>query len=251
MPETRPRRESRLVSVREMVETESLADPWLKPPETPMQAQCAEGGNMLLGCFPSATRLMCKRNMISFEWNWSSNINIPNFALDRIIFLKVSWLHGWGEGVNPSQDYHGNTTSSPCNTTTLGCFRLSILFRSRYVFIFAKCQMRHVSSSNLTHLFSLAHWDTFEFLRVKGRLLFTSTDMEVAGNGTDWEVKTIELSSPTSGGEQRAFLNFLILTAFQKTVPKLRKSTFPEYWIWKIQETSKNSKWIRVIYSIQ
>ena len=27
MPETRPRRESRLVSVREMVETESLADP--------------------------------------------------------------------------------------------------------------------------------------------------------------------------------------------------------------------------------
>ena len=28
MSETRPRRESRLVSVREMVETESLADPW-------------------------------------------------------------------------------------------------------------------------------------------------------------------------------------------------------------------------------
>ena len=28
MPETRPRRESRLVSVREMVETESLANPW-------------------------------------------------------------------------------------------------------------------------------------------------------------------------------------------------------------------------------
>ena len=28
MPETRQRRESRLVSVREMVETESLADPW-------------------------------------------------------------------------------------------------------------------------------------------------------------------------------------------------------------------------------
>ena len=30
MPETRPRRESRLVSVREMVETESLADPWYR-----------------------------------------------------------------------------------------------------------------------------------------------------------------------------------------------------------------------------
>ena len=28
MPETRPRRDSRLISVREMVETESLADPW-------------------------------------------------------------------------------------------------------------------------------------------------------------------------------------------------------------------------------
>ena len=32
MPETRPRRESRLVSVREMVETESLADPWYVDP---------------------------------------------------------------------------------------------------------------------------------------------------------------------------------------------------------------------------
>ena len=31
MPETRPRRESGLVSVREMVETESLANPWAKP----------------------------------------------------------------------------------------------------------------------------------------------------------------------------------------------------------------------------
>ena len=43
------------------------------------------------------------------------------------------------------------------------------------------------------------------------------------GNGTEWEVKTIELSSPTSWGEQWAFLNFLILTAVKKTVPKLRK----------------------------
>ena len=49
----------------------------------------------------------------------------------------------------------------------------------------------------------------------------------VAGNGTEWEVKTIELSSPTSGGEQWAFLNFLILTAVKKTVPKLRKSYSP------------------------
>ena len=49
----------------------------------------------------------------------------------------------------------------------------------------------------------------------------------VAGNGTEWEVKTIELSSPTSGGEQWAFLNFLILTAVKKTVPKLRQGFIP------------------------
>ena len=49
---------------------------------------------------------------------------------------------------------------------------------------------------------------------------------QVAGNGNEWEVKTIELSSPTSGGEQWAFLNFLILTAVKKTMPKLRKMSF-------------------------
>ena len=51
----------------------------------------------------------------------------------------------------------------------------------------------------------------------------------VAGNGTEWEVKTIELSSSTSGGEQWAFLNFLILTTVKKTVPKLRKQNFPHW----------------------
>ena len=50
----------------------------------------------------------------------------------------------------------------------------------------------------------------------------------VAGNGTEWGVKTIELSSSTSGGEQWAFLNFLIITAVKKTMPKLRKLTFPQ-----------------------
>ena len=45
----------------------------------------------------------------------------------------------------------------------------------------------------------------------------------VAGNGTECEVKTIELSSPTSGGEQWAFPNFIIFIAVKKTVPKLRK----------------------------
>ena len=48
----------------------------------------------------------------------------------------------------------------------------------------------------------------------------------VAGNGTECEVKTIELSSQTSGGEQLAFLNFVIFTAVKKTVPKLRKYDF-------------------------
>ena len=52
----------------------------------------------------------------------------------------------------------------------------------------------------------------------------------VAGNGTEWEVKTIELSSSTSGGEQWAFLNCFILTAVKKTVPKLRKVHFPHTW---------------------
>ena len=35
----------------------------------------------------------------------------------------------------------------------------------------------------------------------------------VAGNGTECEVKSIELSSPTSGGEQGFFLNVLNFTA--------------------------------------
>ena len=45
----------------------------------------------------------------------------------------------------------------------------------------------------------------------------------VAGNGTEGEVKTIELSSPTSGDEQWAFLNLHDFTAVEKTVPILRK----------------------------
>ena len=45
----------------------------------------------------------------------------------------------------------------------------------------------------------------------------------VAGNGTECEVKSIELSSPTSGDEQWAFLNFIIFIAVKKTLLKLRK----------------------------
>ena len=50
-----------------------------------------------------------------------------------------------------------------------------------------------------------------------------------AGNGTECEVNTIELSSPTSGGEQWAFLNLHNFTAVKKTVPKLRKCVFPNF----------------------
>ena len=45
----------------------------------------------------------------------------------------------------------------------------------------------------------------------------------VAGNRTEWEVKTFELSSSSSGGEQWAFLDFPDFTVVKKTVPKLRK----------------------------
>ena len=48
----------------------------------------------------------------------------------------------------------------------------------------------------------------------------------VAGNGTECEVKTIELSSPASGGEQRAFLNLHNFTAVKKIAPKLRKHLY-------------------------
>ena len=45
----------------------------------------------------------------------------------------------------------------------------------------------------------------------------------MAGNGTECEIKTIELSSPTGGGKQCAFLNMHNFTAVMKNVPKLRK----------------------------
>ena len=49
----------------------------------------------------------------------------------------------------------------------------------------------------------------------------------VAGNGTECEVKTIELSSLTSGGEQWPFLNFIIFIAVKKTALRLRKRAYP------------------------
>ena len=61
----------------------------------------------------------------------------------------------------------------------------------------------------------------------------------VAGNGTECEVKTIDLSSPTSGGEQSALLTFLDLTVKEDRINRAlsKKSLFekPVAWIWKIQ----------------
>ena len=62
-----------------------------------------------------------------------------------------------------------------------------------------------------------------------GKVLFPATSegrSQAAGNGTECEVKTIELSSPTSGGEQWAFLNLHNFTAVKKTVSKFRKGHF-------------------------
>ena len=86
------------------------------------------------------------------------------------------------------------------------------------------------SSGIANCLFVYCHWcEENEMVFVSHEVPFPATSdrrSRVAGNGTEWEVKTIELSSPTSGGEQWAFLNFIILTAVKKTVPKLRKAYF-------------------------
>ena len=87
-------------------------------------------------------------------------------------------------------------------------------------------------------VFVYRHWcEENEMVFVSHEVPFPATSdrrSRVAGNGTECEVKTIELFSPTSGGEQWAFLNFIILTVVKKTVPKLRKiiffHTFCHYW---------------------
>ena len=56
---------------------------------------------------------------------------------------------------------------------------------------------------------------------------------QVAGNGTKWFVKTIALSSPTSWGEQWAFLDLHYFTAVKKTVPKFRKGSWLVEAHWK------------------
>ena len=79
-------------------------------------------------------------------------------------------------------------------------------------------------------VFVYRHWcEENEMVFVSHEVPFPATSdrrSRVAGNGTECEVKTIELSSPTSGGEQWAFLNFIIFIAVKKTVPKLRKRYF-------------------------
>ena len=79
-------------------------------------------------------------------------------------------------------------------------------------------------------VFVYRHWcEENEMVFVSHEVPFPATSdrrSRVAGNGTECEVKTIELSSPTSGGEQWAFLNLHNFTAVKKTVPKLRKYIF-------------------------
>ena len=95
-----------------------------------------------------------------------------------------------------------------------------------------------------TWVFVYRHWcEENEMVFVSHEVPFPATSdrrSRVAGNGTEWEVKTIELSSSTSGGEQWAFLHFFILTAVKKTVPKWRKCFFssPEKLHWWHYHTS-------------
>ena len=78
-----------------------------------------------------------------------------------------------------------------------------------------------------TWVFDYCHWcEENEMVFVSHEVSFPATSdrrSRVAGNGTECEVKTIELSSPTSGGEQWAFLNLHNFTAVKKTVPTLIK----------------------------
>ena len=76
-------------------------------------------------------------------------------------------------------------------------------------------------------VFVYRHWiEENEMVFVSHKVPFTVMSGQrswVAGNGTEWEVKTIVSSSPTSGGEQWAFVNFLNFIKFTKTVPISRK----------------------------
>ena len=87
-------------------------------------------------------------------------------------------------------------------------------------------------------VFVYCHWcEENEMVFVSYKVPFPDRSdrrSRVAGINTECEVKTIELSSSTSGGEQWAFLNFLILTAVKKTVPKLRKWFMVQYDWWLV-----------------
>ena len=65
--------------------------------------------------------------------------------------------------------------------------------------------------------FIVRHWcEENEMVFVSHKVPFPATSdrrSRVAGNGTEWEVKTTELSSPTSGGEQWPFHNFMNFAA--------------------------------------
>ena len=114
-----------------------------------------------------------------------------------------------------------------------------------HVFTFSLFKERQKSYCFWKWVFVYRHWcEENEMVFVSHEVPFPATSdrrSRVAGNGTEWEVKTIELSSSTSGGEQWAFLHFFILTAVKKTVPKWRKF----YLLWP------TPLWIIVPYSIR
>ena len=90
----------------------------------------------------------------------------------------------------------------------------------------AHCSPPLVGEHN-SWVFVYCHWcEKNEMVFVSHEVSFPAKSDQrswVAGNGTEWVVTTIKLSSPTNGGEQWAFLNFLNFTAVKKTIPKLRK----------------------------
>ena len=119
-----------------------------------------------------------------------------------------------------------DNTSNKC-TPTRQILMKSLAFCRFWIFKWVKM------CTEKEWVFVYRHWcEENEMVFVSHEVPFPATSdrrSRVAGNGTEWEVKTIELSSSTSGGEQWAFLNFLILTTVKKTVPKLRKQNFPHW----------------------
>ena len=155
------------------------------------------------------------------------------FSLWFFTFSSVFWRENW-------KDFGGKSENPEGKVKIPGYFPFSLvkskkppLFPRKLKKPREKSKFRgilHFPSEKVKKwVFVYLHWcEENEMVFVSHEVSFPATSdwrSWVAGNGTEWEVKTIELSSTTSGGEQWAFLNFVILTAVKKTVPKLRKST--------------------------